>query len=146
MKTEKGVTIVAYKESNRNTRFLVLKRTKNWDGWELPKGHLEGDDYEKTVKLEIEEEAGVLEESIESMESMEQVLEWTFEQDGEEIKREYRCYLVKVSEDTYVDTSRNPHEEHDSGYFFDLDDATALLTYENQQELLEQVAENLQVT
>lgn len=143
MKTEKGVTIVAYKESNRNNRFLVLKRTKNWDGWELPKGHLENDDYIETVKLELEEEAGVTEDSLESVESLDQVMEWTFERDDEKIKREYHCYIVKVSEDAIVDTSNNPHDEHENGYFFNLDDATALLTYDNQRELLEEVSENL---
>lgn len=143
MKTEKGVTIIAYKKSNRNSRFLVLKRTKNWEGWELPKGHLEEDDYVETVKLELGEEGGISEEHIESVESLDQALEWTFERDGDEIKREYHCYLVKVSEDAIVDTGQNPHEEHDSGYFFDLDDASALLTYDNQRELLEQVADDL---
>ncbi len=143
MKTEKGVAVVAYKESNRNQRFLVLQRTKNWEGWELPKGHLEEEDYEKTVKLELEEEAGITEDSVKSLESLEQTLEWTFEKDGEEIKREYKCFLVKVSEDAYVDTSGNPHEEHAGGYFFDYDDASALLTYDNQKELLEQVADDL---
>ncbi|MFT4869146.1 MAG: 8-oxo-dGTP pyrophosphatase MutT (NUDIX family) [Colwellia polaris] len=143
MKTEKGVTIVAYKESNRNKRFLVLQRTKNWDGWELPKGHLENDDHRETVELELEEEAGISEESIESLESLEQVMEWTFERDGDEIKREYSCYIVKVNEDAIVDTTNNPHDEHEGGYFFDLTDAKALLTYDNQRELLEEVAENL---
>lgn len=143
MKTEKGVTIVAYKNSNRNNRFLVLQRTKNWEGWELPKGHLEENDYEKTVKLELGEEAGIDEDSVESLESLDQVMEWTFEQDGEEIKREYKCFLVKVSEDAIVDTTQNPHDEHSGGYFFDLEDATALLTYDNQRELLEQVADDL---
>ncbi len=143
MRTEKGVAVVAYKESNRNQRFLVLQRTKNWQGWELPKGNLEEGDYEKTVKLELEEEAGVTEDSIESLESLGQVLKWTFERDGDEIKREYKCFLVKVSEDTYVDTSGNPHEEHSGGYFFDYDDASSLLTHENQKELLEKVADDL---
>lgn len=143
MKTEKGVTIIAYKESNRNNRFLVLKRIKNWEGWELPKGHLENDDYVETVKLELGEEGGISEEHIESVESLNQALEWTFERDGDKIKREYHCYLVKVSEEAIVDTSQNPHDEHEDGYFFNLEDATALLTHDNQRELLEQVSDNI---
>lgn len=143
MKTEKGVTIIAYKESNRNNRFLVLKRTKNWDGWELPKGHLEEGDYIETVELELGEEGGISEDCIESVESLDQVLEWAFERDGDKIKREYHCYIVKVSENAIVDTSQNPHDEHENGYFFNLEDATALLTYDNHRELLEKVADNL---
>ncbi|EGQ43757.1 MAG: hypothetical protein J07AB43_06350 [Candidatus Nanosalina sp. J07AB43] len=39
MKTEKGVALVVYKKKRGKKRFLILKRDKNWEGWEIPKGH-----------------------------------------------------------------------------------------------------------
>lgn len=144
MKTEKGVVVVAYKEVRRNHRYLVLKRTKNWEGWELPKGHLENDDYRETIKLEIGEEAGLSEEEIKEIKGMDQILEWTFEDDGEEIKREYKAFIVKIDEDAVVDVTENPHDEHETGFFLDYEDASSLLTYDNQREILEKGKESLE--
>jgi 8-oxo-dGTP pyrophosphatase MutT (NUDIX family) len=144
MRIEKGVVVVAYKEVRRNHRYIVLKRTKNWEGWELPKGHLEEDDYRETVKLELGEEAGLSEEEIEDIKDMDETLEWTFEDDGEEIKREYKAFLVKISEDAIVDVSENPHDEHETGFFLDYEDASSLLTYDNQAEILERGKESLE--
>lgn len=145
MRIEKGVVVVAYKEVRRNHRYLVLKRTKNWEGWELPKGHLEEDDYRETVKLELGEEAGLSEEEIEDIKDMDETLEWTFEDDdGEEIKREYKAFLVEISEDAVVDVSENPHDEHETGFFLDYEDASSLLTYDNQAEILERGKESLE--
>ena len=144
MRTEKGVVVVAYKEVRRNHRYLVLKRTKNWEGWELPKGHLEEDDYRETVKLELGEEAGLSEEEIEDIKDMDETLEWTFEDDGEEIKREYKAFLVEISEDAIIDVSENPHDEHETGFFLDYEDASSLLTYDNQAEILERGKESLE--
>jgi len=139
MKTEKGVAIVAYKEKRGKKRFLVLQRTKNWEGWELPKGHLEQDDYTETVRLELEEEAGISEGDIQDLEELDSVLEWSYqdEEQGEEIKREYKGFLVKISGDAIVDTRQNPHDEHENGFFMKKEDVESLLTYENQKELLQ---------
>lgn len=144
MKTEKGIAIVAYKQVRRNHRYLILKRTKNWEGWETPKGHLENDDYMKTVKLELGEEAGISEEEIEDIKDMNETVEWRFEKEGEEIKREYKAFLVRVGKDAVIDVSKNPHNEHENGFFLDFDDAYSLLTYDNQRELLENGKESLE--
>lgn len=135
MKTEKGVMIVAYKQKNA-PRYLVLKRKDDWEGWETPKGRLEGD-YEETVRQEMEEEAGISEDKILSIQDIDQTVSWTYEEDGKEIKREYRAYLVEVEPDAHVDVSNNPHDEHEHGFFFSIRDAKALVTYDNNRELLE---------
>lgn len=138
MKLEKGVVLAVYKEPGRKPRYLVLNRKKNWEGWELPKGHLENDDYKETAMLELEEEAGI--EEVEEIKETDEVLEWSFENDdGEEVKREYRAFIVKVSSDAVVDASGNPHDEHEKGHFFNYDDAKSLLTYDNQRDLLEEL-------
>jgi 8-oxo-dGTP pyrophosphatase MutT (NUDIX family) len=143
MTIEKGVAVVAYKESRGSRRFLVLKRTKNWEGWELPKGHLENDDYEATVIQELGEEAGIEEDEIQEIEELGEDLEWSFEDDGEEVQREYRGFLVRISDSAIVDTSENPHDEHETGFFMKKDDVESLLTYDNQRELLEEAVTQL---
>ncbi|MFB6213690.1 MAG: NUDIX domain-containing protein [Candidatus Nanohaloarchaea archaeon] len=136
MRTEKGVMVVAYKQKNA-PRYLVLKREKNWKGWETPKGHLEDGDYRATVKEELCEEAGIDEDEILSIEDMDETVEWTFEDDGEKVKREYRGYLVEISPDVHVDVSGNPHDEHEHGFFFSYRDAHDIVTHDNNRKLLE---------
>lgn len=143
MRTEEGVVAVVYKKPRRTPRYLVLKRKKNWEGWELPKGHLE-EEHEQTVKQELEEEAGISPDEIEEMEDLEYVLSWEFEDDGKEIRREYRAFLVKVAGDAVVDVDQNPHDEHETGYFLNFDDTKSLLTHHNQAELLEKGSEEIQ--
>lgn len=141
MEREKGVVLVVYKKPGRKPRYLVLNRKKNWEGWELPKGHLESD-YRKTALLELEEEAGI--EEVETIEEADEVLEWSFKNDdGEKIKREYKAFIVKVSDDAVVDVTKNPHDEHEKGHFFNYDDAKSLLTYDNQVKILEELNETV---
>lgn len=142
MKTEKGVVIAAYKQ-DRYPRFVVLNRSKNWEGWELPKGHLEDDDYEKTVKMELREEAGIDEEQIEDIEELGYTVEWKYQDDGEEIKREYRGFIVRLSKDALIDVNQNPHDEHDQGFFFRQEDAESLLTHDNNIEVLNRAVEQI---
>lgn len=143
METLRGVAIIAYKNP-RSPRFVVLRRKRNWEGWETPKGHLEHDDYEKTVKIELEEEAGISSGDIEEIQDMEEHLEWVQEDDGEKVERKYRSFLVRVSVDALIDVSGNPDEEHDQGYFFRYSDAKSLLTYDDNVELLEKAREMIE--
>lgn len=142
--TEKGVIIVAYKEIRRNHRFLILKRTKNWEGWELPKGHLEKEDYRETVKIELEEEAGIPEEKIEEIENLEDKVSWNYSRDGVEFEKEYKKFIVKLDEETKIDTSQNPDKEHETGFFLNYEDATSLLEYENNIEFLKEANERIE--
>lgn len=141
MKTEKGVTIAVFKNPE-NPRFAVLKRTKNWEGWETPKGHLEGS-YRNTVKMELKEEAGIQEQKIKKIEDMDDTSEWEYERDGEEYHRKYRKFLVEVEEDTIISTDNNPHEEHSKGYFFRPKVAKEMLEYENNKELIEEALKHI---
>lgn len=142
MRKEKGVLIAAYKNTGSRPRYIVLKRKKNWEGWELPKGHLE-DSYEDTVLLELEEEAGISPDGIKAVESLEHTAEWSFEDDGEEVKREYKAFLVELDQDTFVDVSQNPHEEHETGLFLRYRDVEDMLTHEDHREVLEKAHEKV---
>jgi 8-oxo-dGTP pyrophosphatase MutT (NUDIX family) len=141
MEVEKGVIIVVYKESRRSNRYALLQRKKNWEGWELPKGHLEEDDYRKTVKIELMEECGIDEDQIKEITDMDETTSWEYEQDGKEFRKEYRAFVVKVDEDVQIDTSKNPCDEHTQGFFLGAEDAKSLLTYENNVDVLEKGAQ-----
>lgn len=141
MRTEKGVCIIAYKESRGSKRFLILQRKKNWEGWELPKGHLEEDDYFETVNIELEEEAGINEENINSIDETDETLEWSFEDDEEQVNREYKVFIAKIKEEASVDTTGNPSDEHETGFFMKKEDVESLLTYDNQKELISNYSE-----
>lgn len=146
MRTEKGVAIIAYKESRGSRRFLILQRTKNWEGWEIPKGHLEEDDYRKTVKIELGEEAGIEEDDIVSIDEIGEDLEWSYEdEDGEEVNREYKGFIAEISDSAIVDTSGNPSEEHETGFFMKKEDVKSLLTYDNQVSLLNKAIEKMKI-
>ena len=141
--TEKGVIIVAYKEVRRNQRFLILKRTKNWEGWELPKGHLEKDNYEETVKIELGEEAGIPKDKIKNIKDLEQNTEWTYERNNTQYQKKYKQFLVKLDKDSRINTNNNPDEEHEQGLFLNYQDAKSLLTYENNRKFLEEAKEQI---
>lgn len=140
MRTEKGVILAVYKRTERKPRFLVLKRKKNWEGWELPKGHLE-ESYSETVEMELREEAGITKESIKAVKDLEKLAEWSYKDGDEKVKREYKAFLVEVTEDSYVDTDQNPHDEHESGFFFRTEHVKEMLTYEDHVDVLEKAAE-----
>lgn len=142
MKTEKGVIIIAYKSAEK-PRYLVLKRKKNWEGWETPKGHLENDDYEHTVEIELNEEAGIDSEEIVDIQDMDKTVSWEYEQDGEDFRKEYKAFLVELGSDTFVDVSENPDDEHEHGFFFVYRDAEKMITHDNNLDLLKEAHQRL---
>ena len=140
METERGVILIAYKKMEK-ARYLVLKRKKNWEGWETPKGHLENDDYEETVEIELGEEAGVAPESIMEIRDMDRTLSWEYEQDGKQYRKEYKAFMVELDPESFVDVSGNPDDEHEHGFFFVLRDAEKMLTHEDNVDLLKEAHE-----
>lgn len=128
--------MAVYREAASSPRFLVLRRVKNWEGWELPKGNLE-EGYEETARQELEEEAGITGDEILELEELGETVSWEYERDGEEREKEYRAFLVEVDQDARVDVTGNPHEEHEKGFFLGFEDARALLTYDDQVKVLE---------
>ncbi|MDY6774025.1 MAG: NUDIX domain-containing protein, partial [Candidatus Nanohaloarchaea archaeon] len=133
MKEEERVCVVLYKLMGDSPRYAVLKRVKNWEGWELVKGHLE-DGLEETARQEVKEETGI--EEIKSIEPLECEAGWTYEEDGEEVQTRCDCFLVQVGEDASVSVDQNPHEEHEHGYFLNHRDARDILTHDTQRRLL----------
>lgn len=139
MKKVEGVVVVVYKKSDGSTRYAVLKRELNWEGWELVKGKVEdGEDLEKTAKREVKEETGIEANEIVSLDD---IHEWEYQRNGEKHKAEYHAFLAEVPEDSYIDVDANKVEEHSKGFFLNLRDSKGMLTHDNQKELLEEASE-----
>ena len=143
MDVEKGVILTVFDDRGR---VLVLKRKKNWEGWELPKGHLEEDDYRETVLIELREEAGIMPEHVETVVDLDHTAEWSFKKNDKKIKKEYKAFLVEVSDVEAADTSNNPDDEHEHGFFFMPRHVQEMLEYENNVEVLKKACEKLDIT
>lgn len=132
MRVDKGVAVILKK----GDQYGILKRDKNWSGWEIPKGHLELGSHDATVLVELYEEAGIKPVDIRSMKQLDQKLEFEFEEEGEKRISSFQVYLVEVEDGTSLTTDMNPSEEHVDSMFTSKEKALDLLEYEDQKELL----------
>lgn len=136
-----GVVVVLYTHKNDHPRIAVLKRTLNWEGWELVKGRKEGDeDTISAARREIIEETGIEPESIEELDTKH---EWTYERDGAQYKASYDSCLAKAPADARMTVDTNDEDEHTKGFFLNFRDAKDILTHKNQRELIEMVENRL---
>jgi 8-oxo-dGTP pyrophosphatase MutT (NUDIX family) len=138
VRTDKGVAIILKKKGKN--QYGILRRDKNWTGWEIPKGHLEYDSVKATVFLELCEEAGVIPTDIIDLESIEPNLVFDYEEEGEKIRSDFKSFLVIVDEDTELSVENNPHGEHEEARFVTRKKALDLLKYEEQKKLLTSVS------
>lgn len=136
MEVEKGVMAAVI---NQKGRALVLRRKKNWEGWELVKGGLETT-HNETVLIELEEEAGIPSELVDSVKNLGFEVEWEYSRDGNDYKKKYQAYAVRVSDDANVDVTGNPCDEHEHGFFFNIDHAREMLEYEDSKKVLDEAS------
>lgn len=63
MRYRKAVFVVVYSKTEKEIEYLILKRKLHWNGWEFPKGGLEGLKEiiftKNAVKRELREETGL---------------------------------------------------------------------------------------
>lgn len=144
MREERRVCAVLFKRMDGYIRYAVLKRTLNWDGWELVKGHLDDadDDPAEAARREVSEETGI--DDIVDVQPIDHTLEWTYEDEDEEVHAVCDCFLVEADRDAIIRVRENPHDEHETGHFLNYRDAVDILTYDNQRTLLEQAHERLE--
>ena len=136
MRVDKGIAALVYRKNQNRKEYLILKRDKNWSGWEIPKGHLEHDSHMATVFLELNEEAGIEPVNVKKVLPLTRNLTFSFEEDGEEVISDFRCFEVEVEEDAEVDLSRNPSDEHSDYEWLPRLVAKDRLEYEEQRNLL----------
>jgi len=137
MRVDAGVAMLVYRETVENQReYLILRRCKNWDGWELPKGHLEHDSHEATVFVELNEEAGIEPVDVKKLASLDKYLTFQFEENQETVVSNFKCFEVEVNVETEVDLSKNPFDEHSDYKWVSQNEAKDELEHEEQRNLL----------
>jgi len=59
-KIRKGIAAIVFLKEKGKTKFLLLKRKMNWNGWEWIKGgSKKGESFVQTLKRELKEEIGI---------------------------------------------------------------------------------------
>lgn len=132
MRVDEGAAMIVRRKGE--DRYLVLKRDKNWSGWEFPKGHLEHGSHRATVLVELSEEAGI--EPVDVNRINETGEHLTFRHPDSEVVSYFRCFEVVVDPETDVDLTQNPSEEHSDYRWVPADEAKELLEHEEQRELM----------
>lgn len=123
----------------KNPQFLILHRTKNWNGWELLKGGLkEGENELKCLKREIREETGT--KKFEIIIKTHHFIKYKFPKGFVKDKHIFYgakgyVFLVELfSKKVKIDKS-----EHDRYLWVSKDEAMEILTHKNHKNALEYV-------
>lgn len=134
----KGVAAVIFLREGKEIKYLLLKRKKNWVGWEWLKGGCKKGEDEKTcLAREIKEESGITDFEAKKTKFVNTFLysqrlskdeqEW----DG----AAHRIYLVEVfSDDVGLD-----NDEHSDYEWFSEEDVLKMLTWEDQKKVFKQI-------
>jgi len=130
-----GICAIVWRETPKGKEYLVLRRTQNWSGWELPKGGcLDNETEEQTLEREMLEEVGLKNPEHEKLFYTIQYL-WPgpLEKDGHDWDGvRFTLYAVK-HDNTPVSIDER---EHDGFAWLAYDQARDRLTYEDQKEAL----------
>lgn len=133
------ITAVIYDKMDK-PYFLILKRKKNWEGWEFIKGGInEGESEEDAVKREIIEETGLQKfKIIKKLEGL---------------KKEYiglgnktnvhSVYLIEANMNIPINIPTGEESEHSTYLWGDADSTESKLTWNNDKEILNIVLEAL---
>ncbi len=132
----KCITAVVYDKMPK-PYFLILKRTKNWEGWEFIKGGIEKGETEKdAVKRETKEETG-----LQKFKIIKKI---------DDVKKEFiglgnklnihSVYLVEANMNVPIHIGEE--REHSTYLWADADSAMSKLTWDNDKEILAKVLED----
>lgn len=128
----KCVTVVIF-DNKQNPFFLVMKRKRNWEGWEFVKGGIEpGETEEQAVKREIKEET--------------QLQKYTIIKKIEGLKKEFigmenrlnvhSIYLVESSMNIPIHIQKGPDAEHSTYLWCDKASTLSKLTWDSDKKIL----------
>lgn len=133
----KAVTAVVYDKMHK-PYFLILKRTKNWEGWEFVKGGTkERETEEDAVKREIIEETGLQEFKI--IKKLDNVRK-EFIGIGNKLNI-HSIYLVESNMNIPIHMPQGDDKEHSTYLWADADSAMSKLTWDNDKKILAKVLE-----
>lgn len=144
-KYRKYIFIVAFLR-RKDPQFLILHRTKNWIGWELPKGGLrKGETESKCLKREIREETGAKKYKI--IAKTRHFMKYRFPKGF--VKDDHIFYGAKgyvflvelFSKRVKIDKS-----EHDRFLWVSKDEALEILTHKNHKNALKYIWERYKLS
>ena len=135
----KCVTAVIYDDMGKPF-FLILKRQRNWEGWEFAKGGIEsGESEEDAVHREIVEETGL--QKFKIIKKIEGVYK-QFKGVGDKLNI-HSVYLVEASMNIPIHIPKGNDPEHSTYLWADADSVMSKLTWDNDKEILSKVLEEL---
>ncbi len=134
----KGVAALVYRKTDSGIRYLLLKRKKNWIGWEWLKGGCKKGENEKTcLSREIDEEI-----SVKSFEAKRTKFTHSFYYtkvlDKDDLMwtgAKHRIYLVEV----FSDKIKVDKEEHSRYNWFTEKEALKNITWKDQRSLFKKM-------
>jgi len=150
MPREKSAGAIIYKEENNKKYYLLLHYpaiNRKGGHWEFAKGHIEeGEDYEKTVRREVQEETGL--KNIEIIPGFKQHIKYFFKkkEDITTTKNKKQKWIFKLV--TFFIAKANTGKvkissEHIGYVWLPIEDAIKKTTYKNSKELLKKANEFL---
>jgi 8-oxo-dGTP pyrophosphatase MutT (NUDIX family) len=131
----KCVTAVIF-DNIHNPFFLILKRKRNWTGWEFVKGGIEaGETEEQAVIREIKEETGLQKYKI--LKRIEGV-DKKFIGVGNKLNV-HSVYLIEASMNIPIHIPKGDDPEHSTYLWCDKNSTMSKLTWDNDKKILERV-------
>ncbi len=143
-KFRKAVFIVTYARKNNSILYLVLRRHKNWKGWEFPKGGVDIGESERNAALrELKEETGLnpLDNHVKkfSVKGLYKYKKKPKEYSGI-VGQSYKLFAIEVSFPKNGIVKIDKHE-HSGWKWLTIDKAILRVTWQNQKECLRVVDE-----
>jgi len=130
MKRHSSAGGVVYKKEGSETLWLLIQ-PKDTSRWQFPKGWIEESETTQGAALrEIKEEAGIIGEIIEKIDSP----SWWFVEDGEKVFKTTTYFLVKAKRDT----GQFDEKEIERAIWFSFDEAKEKLTFDSTKKILAQ--------
>jgi 8-oxo-dGTP pyrophosphatase MutT (NUDIX family) len=135
----KCVTAVIF-DNHSNPFFLILKRKRNWEGWEFVKGGIEnGETEEDAVKREIKEETNL--QKFKIIKKIEGVKK-DFVGVGNKINS-HVVYLVEASMNIPIHIPKGDDPEHSTYLWCDKASTRSKITWDSDKKILERALEEI---
>ncbi len=136
----KCVTAVVY-DNMHKPYFLILKRRKNWEGWEFIKGGVkEAESEVDAVKREIIEETGLQEFKI-----IKKIEGITKEYIGIGSRPNiHSIYLIESNMNIPIHIQKGEGAEHNTYLWTDAESVMSKLTWDSDKEILKKVLEEIE--
>jgi 8-oxo-dGTP pyrophosphatase MutT (NUDIX family) len=143
-----GVQAIIFKRGSNGPKFLVLRRIKNWKGWEFAKGGIEkNESFKKAVLREIREETGITPKSILSCLQTNTELKFDYppqmrKERGGLVGALYKTFLVRVKPKCKASVSRI-EMEHDKLAWASNDGVLSLIKRKNLRNCFKKISDKI---